>query len=254
MKRFGLIGKSLSHSFSKVYFSKKFQDLSINATYDNFELARIEEIASLLSSENLNGLNVTIPYKEAVIPFLDELDPVAKVVGSVNTIAFRNGHSVGYNTDLIGFENSLKPFLAHGMERALILGTGGASKAVAHVLKKLGLDVLFVSRNPMGQAEISYEECNANAVKWHRLIVNTTPLGTSPNVAHAPAIAYEGIAENHLLYDLIYNPTKTQFLKEGEKRGASIQNGMSMLKIQAEKSWEIWNYNPSADLTSTDPV
>ncbi|MCZ4409666.1 shikimate dehydrogenase [Cryomorphaceae bacterium 1068] len=241
MRRFGLIGETLAYSFSKDYFQKKFTDLQIRATYENFELAEIEEVAKLLSIEQLSGLNVTIPYKEAVIPFLDEIDPTAKEVGSVNTIKFKNGKTIGYNTDVIGFENSLKPFLEHGMDRALILGTGGASKAVAYVLKKIGLDLLFVSRNPSGSNEISYQECNSNAVKWHRLIVNTTPVGTSPNITDAPPIAYKGITKSHLLYDLIYNPPKTLFLKEGEARGASIQNGLSMLKIQAEKSWDIWN-------------
>lgn len=241
MRRFGLIGKSLSHSFSKNYFGKKFLELGTEATYENFELSKIEEIKQLLKDGNLNGLNVTIPYKEAVIPYLDDIDPVAKKVGSVNTIAFMKGKTRGYNTDVIGFENSLKPFLEHGMDRALILGTGGASKAVAYVLKKIGLDILFVSRNPSKENEISYEECNANAIKWHRLIVNTTPVGTAPNISESPPISYEGITESHLLYDLIYNPAKTEFLAEGEKRGASIQNGLSMLKIQAEKSWDIWN-------------
>jgi shikimate dehydrogenase len=241
MRRFGLVGKTLSHSFSKNYFQKKFDELHIQDTYENFEISSIEEIKRLLSDESLSGLNVTIPYKEAVIPFLDVLDPIAKEIGSVNTIAFRDGQKVGYNTDITGFENSLKPFLEHGMDRALILGTGGASKAVAYVLRKIGLDILFVSRNPSSENQISYEDCNANAVKWHRLIVNTTPVGTSPNITKSPAIAYEGITVKHLMYDLIYNPAKTQFLTEGKERGASIQNGLSMLKIQAEKSWEIWN-------------
>jgi shikimate dehydrogenase len=241
MKRFGLIGEKLSYSFSKDYFQKKFTNLQIQATYENFEIAEIEEVRNLLSTGNLSGLNVTIPYKESVIPFLDEIDPTYREVGSVNTIKFKDGKTIGYNTDVIGFENSIKPFLEHGMDRALILGTGGASKAVAYVLKKIGLDLLFVSRNPSSQNEISYEACNSNAVEWHRLIVNTTPVGTSPNISQAPPIAYEGITDSHLLYDLIYNPQKTQFLKEGEKRGASIQNGLSMLKIQAEKSWDIWN-------------
>jgi shikimate dehydrogenase len=241
MRRFGLVGKTLSHSFSKDYFQKKFDELHIQDTYENFELSSIEEIKRLFSDESLSGLNVTIPYKEAVIPFLDVLDPIAKEIGSVNTIAFIDGQKVGYNTDITGFENSLKPFLEHGMDRALILGTGGASKAVAYVLRKIGLDILFVSRNPSSKNQISYEDCNANAVKWHRLIVNTTPVGTSPNITKSPAIAYEGITVKHLMYDLIYNPAKTQFLTEGKERGASIQNGLSMLKIQAEKSWEIWN-------------
>jgi len=241
MSRFGLIGKSLSHSFSQNYFQKKFADLQIQATYENFELDGIEEIKDLISNEKLSGLNVTIPYKEVVIPLLDEIDPTALKVGSVNTINFKNGKTIGHNTDIIGFENSLKPFLEHGMDRALILGTGGASKAVAYVLKELGLDVLFVSRKPSGENEISYGDCNVNAVKWHKLIVNTTPVGTSPNILEAPAIAYEGVTNSHLLYDLIYNPAKTKFLKEGETRGASTQNGLGMLKIQAEQSWEIWN-------------
>lgn len=241
MSRFGLIGKSLSHSFSKDFFKKKFADLKIKATYENFELPQIEEIKNLFRNENLSGLNVTIPYKEAVIPFLDEIDPTAGEVGSVNTIKFINGKTIGYNTDVTGFENSIKPFLEHGMDKALILGTGGASKAVAYVLTKIGLDLLFVSRNPSSPNQISYEECNTNAVRWHRLIVNTTPVGTAPNMTEAPPIAYQGITNSHLLYDLVYNPTKTQFLEEGEKRGATIQNGLSMLKIQAEKSWDMWN-------------
>ncbi|MCH2215534.1 MAG: shikimate dehydrogenase [Flavobacteriales bacterium] len=241
MKRYGLIGKTLSHSFSKGYFTKKFESEAIEASYENFELDTMENIQEVFQLPNLFGLNVTIPYKEEIIPYLDRLDPIAESIGAVNTVRFFGGQTIGYNTDVIGFENSLKPFLEHGMERALVLGTGGASKAVIHVLKKIGLDVLKVSRNPGGNSQISYEECNENAVKWHRLIVNTTPLGTSPNVDDLPAIAYEGITSNHLLYDLIYNPEKTRFLAEGESKGATILNGLSMLKIQAESSWEIWN-------------
>ena len=241
MKRYGLIGKTLSHSFSKGYFTKKFESEAIEASYENFELDTMENIQEVFQLPNLFGLNVTIPYKEEIIPYLDRLDPIAESIGAVNTVRFFGGQTIGYNTDVIGFENSLKPFLEHGMERALVLGTGGASKAVIHVLKKIGLDVLKVSRNPGGNSQISYEECNEDAVKWHRLIVNTTPLGTSPNVDDLPAIAYEGITSNHLLYDLIYNPEKTRFLAEGESKGATILNGLSMLKIQAESSWEIWN-------------
>ena len=241
MKRYGLIGKTLSHSFSKGYFTKKFESEAIEASYENFELDTMENIQEVFQLPNLFGLNVTIPYKEEIIPYLDRLDPIAESIGAVNTVRFFGGQTIGYNTDVIGFENSLKPFLEHGMERALVLGTGGASKAVIHVLKKIGLDVLKVSRNPGGNSQISYEECNENAFKWHRLILNTTPLGTSPNVDDLPAIAYEGITSNHLLYDLIYNPEKTRFLAEGESKGATILNGLSMLKIQAESSWEIWN-------------
>jgi shikimate dehydrogenase len=240
MDVYGLIGKSLSHSFSRGYFQKKFKELELDARYKNFELSEIEEIEKVFKTENLKGLNITIPYKEAIIPYLDEMNSTAEKVGSVNTVAFREGKKIGYNTDVIGFENSLKPYLEHGMERAMILGTGGASKAVAYVLRKIGLEVLFVSRNPKSD-QISYEECNENAVKWHRLIVNTTPLGTAPEIDAAPPIEYSGITSNHLLYDLVYNPEKTKFLAEGERRGANILNGLAMLKIQAEKSWEIWN-------------
>ncbi len=239
--RYGLIGKTLGHSFSKTYFTEKFKRLNLSADYLNFELASIEDISDLLKAKDLKGLNVTIPYKEEVIPFLDRTSEVAKSVGAVNTIAFKDNEVIGYNTDVIGFEQSLKPLLKHGMHKALVLGTGGASKAVTYVLKKIGLDVLLVSRNPIGQGVISYDECNKNAVKWHRLIVNTTPLGTYPDTKISPPIDYEGISDQHLLYDLIYNPTETRFLLEGKKRGAEICNGLDMLKIQAEESWKIWN-------------
>lgn len=241
MKRFGLVGRSLSHSFSKEYFNEKFKKAGLEADYENYEIETVDEILRLKKLPNLVGLNVTVPYKEAVIPFLDELDDLAERIGAVNTISLRYGRLIGFNTDVSGFEQSLKPFLEHGMEKALILGTGGASKAVAFVLKKIGLEVLFVSRNPAKEDEISYRECNSNAVKWHRLIVNTTPLGTYPEIEEKPPIAYEGITTSHLLYDLIYNPEETAFLKEGKSRGASVLNGLNMLKIQAEKSWEIWN-------------
>ena len=241
MKRFGLIGKSLSHSFSRAYFEEKFRTSPIDASYENFELNSIEEVQTVFKIPELIGLNVTVPYKEAILPYLDDIDPTADLVGAVNTISLKEGRTKGFNTDVIGFENSLKPFLEHGMERALILGTGGAAKAVAFVLRKIGLEVLFVSRAPSGENQIDYETCNTNAVKWHRLIVNTTPLGTHPNMEQKPPIAYEGLTEKHLLYDLVYNPEETAFLKEGKLRGAKTINGLSMLKIQAEKSWEIWN-------------
>lgn len=243
MKLYGLIGRRLSHSFSKSYFSNKFSKHSIQAVYENFELEDIAEIQSLFDEKNLNGLNVTIPYKEAIIPFLDQLDPVAQSIGAVNTVRFHNGIKMGYNTDILGFENSLKPFLEHGMEKALVLGTGGASKAVVYALKKIGLAVLQVSRDPKEPNQISYQDCNENAVKWHRLIVNTTPVGTSPNIDQAPSIDYDGISSKHLLFDLIYNPEQTKFLELGKQRGAMTINGLSMLKIQAESSWEIWNLN-----------
>jgi shikimate dehydrogenase len=241
MMRFGLVGKFLGHSYSRDHFVRKFRKLGLDAEYRNYELSDIGEITELLKDREIRGLNVTVPYKESVMPFLDEVDPVAKEVGAVNTIVIRNGKSRGYNTDVIGFELSLKPFLEHGMHKALVLGTGGAAKAVGYVLKKIGLEVLYVSRKPIGGDQINYETCNANAVKWHRLIVNTTPVGMFPNIDDKPRIDYDGITRDHLLYDLIYNPGETEFLKQGRLKEAKTLNGLDMLKIQAEKSWELWS-------------
>lgn len=244
-KVYGLIGKSLSHSFSKQFFNDYFEQNNIDGQYCNFELQEISEIRNILKNDEIFGLNVTIPYKTEVIPFLDELGDEAKAVGAVNTIRFyeKGGKRIskGYNTDIIGFRNSIKPFLKNHHERALILGTGGASKAVAHVLEGIGLDCLFVSRNKSGLAHLSYEELNNYVIDSHLLIVNTTPLGTAPNVTDKPLLPYEYIGEKHLCYDLIYNPAKTAFLKEAEKQGAMIQNGHDMLKIQALSAWKIWN-------------
>jgi len=241
MKRFGLIGKSLAHSFSREYFTSKFEKAGIDAEYVNFELNDIGQVRQLIEDVDLKGLNVTVPFKESVMAHLDELDSTAVSVGAVNTIKVKAGKTKGYNTDVRGFEQSLKPFLEHGMDKALILGTGGAAKAVKFVLSRIGLDVLFVSRDPKGESQIHYSDCNENAVKWHRLIVNTTPLGTYPKTEEKPPISYGGITSAHLLYDLVYNPSETEFLKEGKKRGALTVNGLSMLKIQAEESWKIWN-------------
>jgi shikimate dehydrogenase len=244
-KCFGLIGKSLSHSFSKQFFTEYFRQINIDAVYRNYELSDIKEISNILRDEEVFGLNVTIPYKSAVIPYLDELDDEAKSVGAVNTIRFvdRDGKRItkGYNTDITGFRNSIKPFLKNHHERALILGTGGASKAVAHVLEGIGLDCLFVSRNKSDDSQLSYEELNNYVINSHLLIVNTTPVGTAPNISDKPLLPYEYISEKHLCYDLIYNPAKTAFLKAAEKQGAMIQNGHDMLKIQALSAWKIWN-------------
>lgn len=242
MDRYGLIGKSLAHSFSKGYFKQKFANAGLKANYENFELADIKQFpAFCASNKDIRGLNVTVPYKEAVIPFLDHISAEAGEVGAVNTIAFRKNGLVGYNTDVVGFRESIKPFLAHGMERALILGTGGASKAVAFVLKHIGLEVFFVSRTPAAPRELSYSELNAQAMKAFLLIVNTTPLGTWPAIDQKPDIPYAHLGPSHLLYDLVYNPEITAFMKEGMKQGAAVVNGHSMLKIQAEHSWRIWN-------------
>jgi shikimate dehydrogenase len=186
-------------------------------------------------------LNVTIPYKEAVIPFLDELDDIAKAVGAVNCIHFRNGKTKGYNTDVFGFEMSIKPFLENRYERALILGTGGASKAVAFVLERWGIPFHLVSRNPQGERELGYDVLKSEVMHHFPLIINTTPLGTYPDIDACPYLPYEGLSERHFLYDLIYNPEETTFLRLGRLAGAKTMNGHAMLMLQADRSWQIWN-------------
>ncbi len=241
MKQFGLIGKSLSHSFSKIYFENRFQRESDNGTsYHNYPLEKIEDFISLLDEVDISGLNVTIPYKESIIPFLDELSLEAKAIGAVNTIQFKNGKKIGHNTDYIGFHNSIKPFLENTMECALILGTGGASKAVVYALKQIGIKCLCISRSPV-KNQLSYEDLNEFVIKHHLLIINTTPLGTSPNIKECPTIPYQFISEKHLLVDLVYNPEETLFLKKGKEKRAMTLNGKSMLVHQAEAAWNIWN-------------
>lgn len=242
MRRFGLLGRSLAHSFSKQYFTDKFAREGIEARYDNFEVDTAEAIKGLVAEyPNLSGLNVTIPYKEAVMASLDHVDPTAKAIGAVNTVVVRDGETTGYNTDMEGFRTSIKPFLAHRMERALILGTGGASKAVKYVFDQLGIETLKVSRNPRGEGEIAYGEVNENAVAFHRIIVNTTPLGTWPDIGSKPDLPYAALTPGHLLFDLVYRPAETAFLREGRKAGATTVNGLDMLRIQAERSWDLWN-------------
>ncbi|MDX2172155.1 MAG: shikimate dehydrogenase [Bacteroidota bacterium] len=246
MKNFGLIGKSLSHSFSKSYFETKFSNLGLkNYTYKNFELLDIKQIQSIFSSEKLNGLNVTNPYKEEIIPFLDELSSEAEEIGAVNCVKISNGKKVGYNTDTYGFSQSIKPFLEPQHNKALILGTGGASKAVAHALKRVGVEVFFATSSSTKKTANTffYSELNNYIIDSFKLIVNTTPLGLFPNINQQPEIPYEYISANHLCYDLIYNPEKTLFLNQASQQGASIINGYSMLQLQAEKSWKIWNEN-----------
>jgi len=241
MKCFGLIGKSLAHSFSESYFNEKFKKQGIkDVSYQNFELDSIDDFRSLIKVEkDLIGLNVTIPYKEAIIPFLDEISDEVKAIGAVNTITVSANGLKGFNTDYIGFGNALKPFLEGQMERALILGTGGASKAAAYSLQQLGIHSLFVSRNP-NPGQLSYVELNDIVLKHHLLIVNTTPLGTFPNIEDCPQIPYEYLTSQHLLFDLVYNPTETLFLKKGKEKGTMILNGQSMLVHQAEEAWKIW--------------
>jgi shikimate dehydrogenase len=241
MRTFGLIGYPLSHSFSKNYFSEKFQEENISdAEYPNFPIEKIEAVQEVFKTEDLCGFNVTIPYKESIIPFLDELDASASGVGAVNTVVIRNEKKVGYNTDIYGFENSLKPLLKKHHTNALILGTGGSSKAVAFVLKKFGIEFQFVSRSQK-ENTISYSDIKPKTILEHTLIINTTPVGMFPETHDAPDIPYSFITSKHLLFDLIYNPSETEFLKRGMQQNAQIKNGLEMLQLQAEKSWEIWN-------------
>jgi shikimate dehydrogenase len=241
MKIFGLIGAYLEHSFSKEFFSKKFKNESIDARYENFALAHISEVESLLKWDELDGLNVTIPYKEAVIPYLVELSDEAKKIGAVNTIQFIGRKTIGHNTDAFGFAQSIKPFLTFQHERAIILGTGGASKAVAYVLENLGIDVIYISRNPTGENQFGYDEVNGHMLNACKLIVNTTPIGMFPKIDDCPEIPFEFLTNEHLVVDLIYNPAKTNFLERSEEMGAAILNGQPMLEQQALKAFEIWS-------------
>ena len=240
-KIYGLVGRELSHSFSKSFFENKFQSLNIDSVYENFEIETITQIEDVFAVSDLAGLNVTIPYKEAVIPMLDELDESAKSVGAVNCIQIKNGKHVGYNTDVFGFRQMIKPFLESHHERALILGKGGAAKAVAHVLNELGLTVFFVTRNPKEENDFSYHDINEAMINSCGIIVNTTPVGMFPDTENAPAIPYEFLSDINLVVDLIYNPKETLFMKKAKSFGANSINGETMLHQQAEKSWEIWN-------------
>ena len=241
MKVYGLVGKTLQHSFSADFFSDYFVTENIVAKYQNFELAAIEDIQSVFDLKPA-GLNVTIPYKESVIPFLDELDPIAEKIGAVNTIVFDGDKKIGYNTDAFGFKQAIKPFLNNQHERALIFGTGGAAKAVESVLKEIGVDVIFISRDPLGKNKhFNYSEVNLQMLNACKLMVNCTPVGTFPNSADYLPLPYEGIGKDHLVIDLIYNPKKSMFLQKAENQGATIMNGEGMLKAQAMKSWSLWN-------------
>jgi shikimate dehydrogenase len=245
MTNFGLIGKSLSHSFSRSYFEKKFIENELkDHFYKNFELETIDQFSDVLKTQNLKGLNVTNPYKESIIPFLDELSIEAKEIGAVNCINIVNGKTIGYNTDAYGFGQSIKPFLDTTHDRALILGTGGASKAVAYALKKIGVQVFFATTSTKKNTNtFFYNEINEGMMNAFKLIINTTPLGLFPNINEAPALPYHLFTDKHLAYDLIYNPEQTLFLKQAKEKGAVTINGLSMLHLQAQKSWEIWNGN-----------
>ena len=244
MKKLGLIGKNISYSFSQQYFTTKFKNQNFDSqfSYQNFDIATINDFKTILKNNpTLLGLNVTIPYKESIIPFLDELSDNAQKIGAVNTISIDNtGKLTGDNTDFFGFAASIKPLLKNHHQKALILGTGGASKAVCFGLKSLGITTQLVSRNT-SENTISYTDVTETHFKDYQIIINCTPLGTSPNTDLFPNIPYQYFTSNHLAFDLIYNPEKTVFLQKAESHGAVIKNGYEMLVLQAEKAWEIWN-------------
>lgn len=247
MQKYGLIGYPLKHSFSIGYFNEKFEAENIDAQYVNFEIPDIRDFMEVIEENpNLCGLNVTIPYKEQVIPYLDELDKDTAKIGAVNVIKIirlpkGKVKLVGYNSDIVGFTQSIEPLLQPHHTKALILGTGGASKAVFHGLDNLGIKATFVSRTKKSDDILTYRELTPEIMQEHTVIVNTTPLGMYPKVDFCPDIPYEQLTPNHLLYDLLYNPNETLFMKKGKEKGAVVKNGLEMLLLQAFVSWEIWN-------------
>ncbi|MDQ2721531.1 MAG: shikimate dehydrogenase [Bacteroidota bacterium] len=244
MKIYGLIGRSLSHSFSQKYFLEKFQRENItDSLYQNFELKNLDrEITKLKNESDLCGFNITIPYKTDIISFLDESTNECRQTNACNCIKIKSGKWIGFNTDIIGFEKSFIPHLKPFHKKALILGTGGASKAVAFVLKKLGIEFLLVTREKKtSSSAIEYEEISAEILKEYNIVINTTPLGMFPNVDAYPNLPYKYISGENYFFDLVYNPEKTLFLDKAKEKGAVIENGAKMLIIQAEESWKIWN-------------
>ncbi|CAM3664533.1 shikimate dehydrogenase [Flavobacterium gelidilacus] len=242
-KKYGLVGKDISYSFSKKHFTEKFTAYHFdNCEYLNFDLPSIKEFPEIFAkNKGLKGLNVTIPYKEEVIPYLDSLSKNAKKIGSVNTIVINKQKKlIGYNTDFYGFKKSLKPLLESHHTKALILGTGGASKGIAFALKKLNIEYDFVSRNP-NEFQISYDEIDAALFEEYSIIINTTPVGTFPNIEDYPKFDYSLLSKKHIAFDLVYNPEESMFLKKAKEQGATTKNGYDMLVFQAEKSWKIWN-------------
>jgi shikimate dehydrogenase len=239
LKKYGIIGNPLGHSYSEGYFTDKFVREGIDACYAPYPLVHVEQATQLL--KELDGFNVTYPYKEAILPFLNAIDPVAQTIGAVNVVS----HGKGYNTDWIGFRDSLRALHITNATKALLLGTGGVSKAIQYALKDLGMEYTLVSRR-LGNRKIgllSYEEVNEQVMHEHLLIINCTPLGMSPYQEQKPDIPYHLLGKKHILYDCIYNPEKTLFLQEGEKRGCQIKNGLEMLHLQADEAWRIWRQN-----------
>lgn len=241
MTKFGIIGYPLGHSFSKGFFTEKFARESIDAQYLNFEIPDVAMLPDVLrNNPELRGLNVTLPHKQAVIPLLDEMSEEAKEIGAVNVIRIRDGRLKGFNSDIIGFTNSIKPLLMPHHKKALILGTGGASKAIRVGLNRLGIEWTYVSRSPR-EGMITYEDITAETLQAYTVIVNCSPVGMFPNVAQAPEIPYDCLSDKHLLFDLVYNPEETLFMKKGREQGATVKNGLEMLHLQAVVSWDFWN-------------
>ena len=241
--QFGLIGRNIGYSFSKNYFSKKFEANNlIDYSYENFDIPNVVEFLNCIEDNpNLKGMNVTIPYKESIIPFLDELSEKAGQIGAVNTIAFtKKGKLKGYNTDYYGFKKAIQPLLQSHHEKALLLGTGGAAKAVAFALEQLDIEPTFVSRKTSGDT-LCYEQISAATFNDFQIVINCTPLGTSPNIGNCPDIPYHFFTPKHIALDLIYTPEETLFLQKAKLHGAITKNGLDMLIFQAEKAWEIWN-------------
>ena len=242
MNTYGLIGYPLGHSFSRKFFTEKFVREGIDAQYLNFEISNIEEFPKIIETHTrLRGLNVTIPYKQQVMQYLHNISEEASAIGAVNVVRVRDGRLTGFNSDVIGFVNSIRPLLKPHHKKALILGTGGASKAIHYGLeKKLGMDTLFVSRNAR-EGMITYGEVTAEVLKEYEVIVNCSPVGMYPHVDECPALPYEALTEKNLLYDLVYNPKETLFMKKGAEQDATVKNGLEMLHLQAIASWEFWN-------------
>ena len=243
MRQFGLIGYPLSHSFSKKYFTERFKEWKLSDhNYELFSIEHIDMFPALIKTwPDLVGLNVTIPYKQKVMEYLDDLDDAAREIGAVNTIKFVGGKLIGYNSDVYGFEHSLLPMLTEGVDyKALVLGSGGAAKGITWVLRKLGIPYKIVSRKQK-EGYIHYDDIDAEVIKAHRLIVNTTPLGMTPNADSFPNLPYDELTEEHVLYDLVYNPEVTVFMQHGIDAGSQVKNGLQMLHLQADRSWEIWN-------------
>lgn len=246
MKKYGLIGYPLGHSFSRNFFNEKFSSENIDAEYVNFEIPNITEVSSVIKSNpTLHGLNVTIPYKEQIMDYLDEIDGDAKEIGAVNVVKIERikGKTklTGYNSDIIGFTRSIESLIEPHHKKALILGTGGSSKAIKHGLEKLGLETKFVSRSKKNEDTLTYNELTPEIMSEYKVIVNCTPVGMYPKADECPDIPYDFITPEHLLYDLLYNPNTTLFMKKGSDKGAIVKNGLEMLLLQAFASWDIWN-------------